>query len=247
MNCLTTAGGMIAVIQPGGFGSMPLAHLHVTAQAIQERVNPDLRILGAVITNAHRRRKITNQVRAEVGHLYPLLGTIRADAPPLVRDDGGNDSPAHHIKSPRGLRGSRRTVAAGTAMTTPHIRGVTGLLDQILSTAEPKPADFEFNDSSTARLHGRTGSNDCRNVPRVVARRGRPSGKAAAATCKEKVTVRITTDLIAAYRDWSWEARSQLSHLVEQALPAVCSNSSSGYCSSGRIGGHSRSDLLAIT
>lgn len=30
--------------------------------------------------------------------------------------------------------------------------------------------------------------------------------------------MRIATDLIATYRDWSWEARSQLSHLVEQAL-----------------------------
>ena len=103
-------------------------------------------------------------------------------------------------------------------MSTPHIRGVTGLLDQILSTGESKPADFEVKDSSIANLHGRTGSNDRQYVPRVVARRGRPSGKAAAAASKEKVTVRITTDLIAAYRDWSWEARAQLSHLVEQAL-----------------------------
>ena len=30
--------------------------------------------------------------------------------------------------------------------------------------------------------------------------------------------MRIATDLIATYREWSWEARSQLSHLVEQAL-----------------------------
>lgn len=103
-------------------------------------------------------------------------------------------------------------------MSTPHIRGVTGLLDQILSTAESKPADFDEIDSSTSHLHGRTGSDVCRTVPRVVARRGRPSGKAATAASKEKVTVRISTDLIAAYRDWSWDARSQLSHLVERAL-----------------------------
>jgi uncharacterized protein (DUF4415 family) len=103
-------------------------------------------------------------------------------------------------------------------VSTPHIRGVTGLLDQILSTTECELADSGENDSSTARTHGRTGSNDCRRVPRVVARRGRPSGKAVATASKEKVTVRIATDVIAAYRDWSWEARSQLSHLVEQAL-----------------------------
>jgi hypothetical protein len=50
---------MIAVIQPGGFELHALAHLHITAQAIRERVNPDLHVLGAVITNAHRRRRIT--------------------------------------------------------------------------------------------------------------------------------------------------------------------------------------------
>jgi chromosome partitioning protein len=89
VNCLTTAGGMIAVIQPGGFELHALAHLHATAQAIQERVNPDLSILGAVITNAHRRRKITEQVRLEVGRLYPLLGTIRADARLLYATTAG--------------------------------------------------------------------------------------------------------------------------------------------------------------
>ena len=89
VNCLTTAGGMIAVVQPGGFELHALAHLHVTSQAIQERVNPDLQILGAVITNAHRRRRITDQVRIEVGRLYPVLGTIRADARLLYATTAG--------------------------------------------------------------------------------------------------------------------------------------------------------------
>jgi chromosome partitioning protein len=89
VNCLTAAGGLLAVIQPGGFELHALAHLHVTTQAIRERVNPDLHILGAVITNAHRRRVITDQVRMEVGHLYPLLGTIRADARLLYATTAG--------------------------------------------------------------------------------------------------------------------------------------------------------------
>ncbi len=89
VNCLTSAGGMIAVIQPGGFELHALAHLHVTTRAIQERVNPDLHILGAVITNAHRRRKITDQVRTEVGRIYPVLGTIRADARLLYATTAG--------------------------------------------------------------------------------------------------------------------------------------------------------------
>ena len=89
VNCLTTAGGMIAVIQPGGFELHALAHLHVTAQAIRERVNPDLHILGAIITNAHGRRKITGQVCFEVSRLYPLLGTVRADARLLYATTAG--------------------------------------------------------------------------------------------------------------------------------------------------------------
>jgi len=42
-----------------------------------------------VITNAHRRRKITEQVGLEVGRLYPLLGTIRADARLLYATTAG--------------------------------------------------------------------------------------------------------------------------------------------------------------
>jgi len=89
VNCLAAAGGMIAVIQPGGFELHALAHLHVTVQAIRERVNPDLHILGAVITNAHRRRRITEQVRLEVSRLYPILGTIAADARLLYATTAG--------------------------------------------------------------------------------------------------------------------------------------------------------------
>ena len=89
VNCLATAGGMIAVIQPGGFELHALAHLHITAQAIRERVNPDLHVLGAVITNAHRRRKITQQVCLEVSHVYPLLGTVRADSRLLYATTAG--------------------------------------------------------------------------------------------------------------------------------------------------------------
>lgn len=89
VNCLTTAGGMIAVVQPGGFELHALTYLHVTVQAIRERVNPDLRVLGAIITNAHRRRKITDQVRTEVSRIYPVLGTIRADARLLYATTAG--------------------------------------------------------------------------------------------------------------------------------------------------------------
>ena len=80
---------MIAVVQPGGFELHALVHLHITVQAIQERVNPDLHILGVVVTNAHRRRKITEQVRLEASRLYPLLGTVRSDARLLYATTAG--------------------------------------------------------------------------------------------------------------------------------------------------------------
>jgi chromosome partitioning protein len=90
VNCLASAGGMIAVVQPGGFELHTLVHLHMTVQAIQERVvNPDLHILGVVVTNAHRRRKITEQVRLEASRLYPLLGTVRSDARLLYATTAG--------------------------------------------------------------------------------------------------------------------------------------------------------------
>jgi len=103
-------------------------------------------------------------------------------------------------------------------MSKSHGRGIAGLLDQILSTSGPGPRNLPENGPPPVRLHDHPGSSISLYVPRAVARRGRPPGKAIAAASKEKVTVRITTDLIATYRDWSWEARAQLSHLVEQAL-----------------------------
>jgi len=89
VNCLAAAGGLIAVIQPGGFELHALAHLHITSQTVQQRINPDLHILGAVVTNAHRRRAITEQVQIEVARLYPVLGTVRADARLLYATTAG--------------------------------------------------------------------------------------------------------------------------------------------------------------
>jgi len=53
-----------------------------------------------------------------------------------------------------------------------------------------------------------TGAQRAR-VGRPLARSLRRAGR------KEKVTFRINSDLIAQYRDWSWEARCQLGELVE--------------------------------
>ncbi len=51
------------------------------------------------------------------------------------------------------------------------------------------------------------------------ARLGRPPGKSCdGRSTKEKATLRISSSLIAEYRDRSWEARCSLSGLVERAM-----------------------------
>jgi chromosome partitioning protein len=97
VNCLTAAGG---VVQPGGFELHALVHLHVTLDAIKQRVNPDLHVLGAIITNAHRRRSITEQVAQEVNRFYPVLGTIHTDAKLLYATSSGN---MHRLKKSKSL------------------------------------------------------------------------------------------------------------------------------------------------
>jgi chromosome partitioning protein len=90
VNCLAVAGGLIAVVQPGGFELHALVHLWMTIEAIQERVHRDVHVLGAVITNAHRRRAITQQVLHEVERLCPVLGVVRSDARLLRATSSGS-------------------------------------------------------------------------------------------------------------------------------------------------------------
>lgn len=47
INCLATAGGLLTVVQPGGFELHALLHLHTNVRIIQERGQPDLHVLGA--------------------------------------------------------------------------------------------------------------------------------------------------------------------------------------------------------
>jgi chromosome partitioning protein len=89
VNCLATAGGLLTVVQPGGFELHALVHLQMTVRVIQERIQPDLLVLGAIITNAHRRRAITQQVAVEVGRVSPVLGIVRSDARLLYATTAG--------------------------------------------------------------------------------------------------------------------------------------------------------------
>jgi len=89
LNCLAAAGGLIVTVQPGGFELRALAYLETTVHVIRKNVNPDLAVLGILLTNCHRRRAITQEVREEVAQLHGVLGTIRADARILYATTAG--------------------------------------------------------------------------------------------------------------------------------------------------------------
>jgi chromosome partitioning protein len=80
LNCLAAAGGLIVTVQPGGFELHALVHLHMTVSAVQQRVNPDLVVLGTLITNCHSRRSITGHVWEELARVHDVLGSVRSDA-----------------------------------------------------------------------------------------------------------------------------------------------------------------------
>ena len=77
---LVAADGLCLVVQPGGFELQTLVHLGQTADLLRQNVNPDLSTIGVIVTNSHRRRRITDQVTRELTTQYDVLGVIRADA-----------------------------------------------------------------------------------------------------------------------------------------------------------------------
>jgi chromosome partitioning protein len=90
VNCLTAAQQILLVIQPGGFELQALVHFEQTVALLKEWVNAELAVVGAVLTNCHSRRSITEQVAGEVARVYPLLGSVRMDAQLLYATTAGN-------------------------------------------------------------------------------------------------------------------------------------------------------------
>ena len=107
-------------------------------------------------------------------------------------------------------------------MRNKPVAGIPGLLDELLSPpAMAKPARRIANKARETRgpLPSVGPTQDRPTTTNCGARRGRPPRQSLATTePRQKVTLRLPTALIAAYRDWSWEARSQLSQLAERAL-----------------------------
>jgi len=107
-------------------------------------------------------------------------------------------------------------------MNKAQVRGITGLLDGILTAAtSPAPDSTSIRQERTTNgLPVVTPPVSSVTPPRTTVRRGRPPGKSRITQPKEKVTVWIERSLIDSYRDWTWQARCQLSHIVERALAA---------------------------
>ena len=108
-------------------------------------------------------------------------------------------------------------------MKVKPVAGINRVLDQFLT---PQPRVFDLEPQEPARSSPRATTHfRTQTVPsshpatRVQARRGRPIGRHTGTPFKtEKITLRISRHLAADYRDWSWDARCNLSHLVERAL-----------------------------
>ena len=108
-------------------------------------------------------------------------------------------------------------------MAKTEVGGISGVLGELVSK-EP------VFDESPLKSEPRALTEKCNPDPMPEtpsppkasrARLGRPPGAGLRQSGpKEKVTLRIPSKLIAEYRDWSWEARCQLSELVERALVA---------------------------
>ena len=77
VNRFATAGGLLTVVQPGGFELHALVHLAMTVRIIQDRVQPGLCVLRAMITNAHCRPSIISVRRGRVCEPGNSLGNTR--------------------------------------------------------------------------------------------------------------------------------------------------------------------------
>jgi chromosome partitioning protein len=89
VNCFCAAGGLIVVVQPGGFELHAVVHLDMTIRAIQKQANPDLTVLGTILTNCHKRRAITGRVHEEIARIHNVLGVVRTDARLLYATTAG--------------------------------------------------------------------------------------------------------------------------------------------------------------
>lgn len=120
-------------------------------------------------------------------------------------------------------------------MAAKPLKGVGGVLGGLISSESAAPVSPEPSVRS-ASAESIAEPTDAANIeqaappaakakprppaqPKTHARRGRPPGrKAGEGGEKEKVTLRLSKELVEEYRDWSWDERCQFGELVERAL-----------------------------
>jgi chromosome partitioning protein len=100
IGCLTAARYVCVVIQLGGFEVRTLVHIEDTVWMLKERVNPNLSVIGAVLTNCHPRRVITEEVSREVSRNWPVLGQVCADSRLLYATTAGK---VHYLTRSKAL------------------------------------------------------------------------------------------------------------------------------------------------
>ncbi len=106
--------------------------------------------------------------------------------------------------------------------------GISGVLETLLTKPSESIGPAEIPPSNDRRMDKHSEANvfsEEQSEPsrsRICARRGRPPSSSSNGGIKQKVTVRVQSELIDVYRDWSWEVRSSLSQLVERALMEYC-------------------------
>jgi hypothetical protein len=107
-------------------------------------------------------------------------------------------------------------------MNKQSLGGIHNVLDGLLSPVSPPSALPEAESPKLVEKHrAKIVKPIVTETPSQTstARRGRPLGKSMpAGQPKAKVTLWLSQTLVDSYRDWSWEARCQFSHLVERAL-----------------------------
>jgi hypothetical protein len=171
------------------------------------------------------REKVDNKPKTRPDHIsdIPCLGRRACRRPPALRHHRRQDPRAQAIQGVGRLCGGCEAASGRRSMRSKSVAGIPGLLDELLLSppvaAKPARRIAHKARKPQSPLPNAGPTQERPTATICGARRGRPAGPSpATAQPREKITLQLPTALIAAYRDWSWEVRSQLSHLVERAL-----------------------------
>ncbi len=80
VNCLAAADKLIVALHPGGYEVKALILLQQTLSELQQRINPNIELMGVILTNTDGRKKITSLVEQQVSNSYQLLGAVPQDS-----------------------------------------------------------------------------------------------------------------------------------------------------------------------